>query len=576
MNINAHFTPTVRIWDNRYQSQFAYTSDGVAQRVNNLYTSTNLNNSSGLDAYGNYYMPSDLYNAGPARRQYINLSPWSTFPTANYYEVYSDDKRAFYGVVPHNTQPSTHYQPLCGQFDETRLPQKDVFSVIQSHTSTPSFYGSVSLSNTIAPLINQMGSMHDSTTGRSLGTCTLIAYNLVLTTRHAVEGIDVRNIKVTFGYSTLKGKYYSADNSFCKYVIENNTIYDYAIIKLAKPLGSSLGFVSLTNENNVNSELALLHYPLGKPLKVSVHTSVYAQYERTYLLTYHDSDYVSSGGAYFDTCGRMVAMHLGAQIEENCMNLLRYALPFSTIVKYRRQLMLSKFVTGALSQACSYELASSCPVYTLLPCRHSYLIDEEGAESEKELRKHLAQYFKTDKNIILTAKGTIAFTSGNLQYIENQYPNIFKQVVNQCLGKSGLHCATRQYSIKKVIESDHTIPHDVWKSTTFKPMLEVTGGSGNRAGENDMPAITIPYAIHRKLLTTGSSTESKEFRKKLTKLCDKGRADQATYLCVQEYKKHGLNLKDYEQQIKDYAVRIKDLGIITNGQKDNLLQKLFP
>lgn len=91
---------------------------------------------------------------------------------------------------------------------------------------------------------------------------------------------------------------------------------DYAIVQLYNSPGSKNGYVELSLESPA-SELALLHHPLGKPLKISVHSFDQTFYDCFYLQTFHDTDFCSSDGAYIGPNGKLVALHLGSEIEDS-------------------------------------------------------------------------------------------------------------------------------------------------------------------------------------------------------------------------------------------------------------------
>lgn len=527
--------PVVQTWQpsfSRYQSPYEYTCDSTIPRIAKL---------------------------------------WEANPRQSNGE-YSSIRKAFYPVVPYNTQ-SFHYLPVMGHFDFTRLRQTNPLDLIYSQRPAPNQFGVVSLSNTISPLLHKMGTMEDLVSGESLGTCTLIAKNLVLVARHAIQGINIQNIQATFGYTEFNGSFSFVGYTRFNHVIEEDISCDYAIVTLRNPIGERLGYVPLSIADNTLSEPALLHYPLGKTLRVSVHTFVQTQYRTSYLLAYHDSDYFSSGGAYFDPLGRMTAMHLGSQLEGGHMNVLRYAMPLKDIVRSNPHSILQKFARGELSQANSY----TSRVYKtyLSPVPHNYLMDEEGYQSEKVLRKHLGGHLKQDKKIKFTKSGAISFSTANLKYIASNYPSEYRDFREECLGMVGVHSLTKQYSVKGVIESDHTIPHDVWKSTTNPKMKKFLTGGGTRPGENDMPAITIPYDRHRELRTTGSSKGAKAFRQSLVNLCNNDKIDDALILCFEEYRTHGINLTDYRTQVQGSLDEHVKLGVISTQQKQKVTKALF-
>ena len=484
---------------------------------------------------------------------------------------YSSTQKAFYGTVPINTQ-STPYFPLMGHFDITRLPQTNCLDIIKSPRAEKNHIGVVSISKTIAPICNKIGTMSTTTSGESLGTCALISENLVLVARHAVHGQDVRNIKVNFGYMEDENATYSAGQTLFDYVIEEDVAYDYAIIQLKEQLGKKLGYLTLNTEGSTVSEPDLLHYPLGKTLKVSVHTFVQSNYYSKLLSVFHDSDYLSSGGVYIDPRGEMIALHLGAQRNLTNMNLLRYAMPLREIVKNRPDSILRKFPSGTLLQDQSY--ASATYTYCLAPTNHNYLIDEEGYQSELILRALLKNELPKDKKIKLTKAGAISFSKANLAYIEKTYPKAFKTMENKCLNQVGLHGHTQQYSIRGVIESDHTIPHNVWNATTNAAMKAIASGGGTRGGENQMPAYTLQYDHHRALATTGSSTLAKNFCQKLVTLCNNNQVDKALIACFKEYKKQGVDLKKNRSAIEASLSEYVKRGIITSSEKQYVINEI--
>lgn len=486
---------------------------------------------------------------------------------------YSSREKAFYPVVPHNSQ-TFRYMPVTGHFDITRLGQTNVLDLIYSRPFAPKQFGVVPISETISPLLRKMGTMQDQATGESLGTCTLIAENLVMVARHAVQGRNVQNIHVRFGQTEFNNQSFTTGNASFECVIEDDISCDYAIVQLKEPIGRRLGYVSLSAQEHVMTEPVLLHYPLEQSLKASIQTFVQTSYETKHLLAYHDSDYFSSGGAYFDPQGRMIAMHLGSQLEGDTMNLLRYAVPLRNIVRKNPRSILSLFTAGELSQANSY--THKAAAVFLVPAPHNYLIDEEGYQSEKILRNLLKKHLAKDQKIRRTKSGAISFSETNLSYIASKYPREYNAFIVKCSGITGTHGLTKQYSVKGRIESDHTLPHDVWKSTTNPKMKRLVRGGGTRPGENGMPAITIPYDRHRELRTTGSSTEAKAFRRKLVGLCNQDRVDVALILCFKEYELHGIKLIDYQTQIKHCLTEHVTIGVISRREKQKIERKLFP
>ncbi len=486
---------------------------------------------------------------------------------------YSSINKSFYQVVPSNTH---NFQSPAAKvhFDITELRQTNVLDFISSQNSHPYLFGIVSLVDTISPLINRMGTMEDTVFEDKLGTCTLITHDLVIVARHAVEGRNIQNIRVSFGYTYMNGTFYQAGHTSFKRVVEENVSCDYAIVQLNNPLGKDLGFVLMNFEAPMLAEPALLHYPLGKPLQISVHAFVQTEYQSERLLVYHDSDIFSSGGAYFDPMGCMIAMHLGAELQDKSMNQLRYAIPLELIVRRNPNSLLAKIAKGELLQATdSYH--SHVNLYYLAPTDHDYLIDEEGTKSEIILRGLLKNEVKTDTSIIKTSKGKISFSQENLSRIAKKYDKQYKQFVKECLGKTGKHGITHLYSITGVIESDHTLPHSVWAKTTNPKMKKHAKGKGARPGENGMPAITLPWEIHRIIRTTGGVKGHEAFIQSLISLCNNNKIDEAIIKCYEEYEDKGLLLFNYEDAIKNSLEDHVTLGVITTVEKNAIISKFF-
>ena len=130
--------------------------------------------------------------------------------------------------------------------------------------------------------------------------------------------------------------------------------------------------------------------------------------------------------------------------------------------------------------------------------------------------------------------------------------------VFDCLGVGGKHGDTRKYSRKEKIESDHFPPYDAYNQlyekencpSQIKAIFD--NYSGKRRGETQLPAITIPYVIHRELDTTGSSKESRNFRSAQAKdiaagnTCEAIKKNFNNYLVKGLFKRSNYNCVDSE------------------------------
>ena len=496
---------------------------------------------------------------------------------------YSSTRKAFEPTVPATAYRAFQLQsqgqlPMAAlhKFDIDRLSQTDVSNIDSIKPQGLRSVGEVSLARVVKDRANQMGTMRDWSTGEGIGSCTLIADNLVLVARHAVAGVGITDIGIDFGYYLdREGFPCWISSATVVNVIEDDREHDYAILQLDKSVGATLGCVPLSIQPDILTAPALLHYPLNGPLKVSVHTYNQSPGRIGPIRMFHDSDYYSSGGAYFDPQGSMIAMHLGSEGGTRSWNLMRYAMPLGDIVTQKPQSVLAQLVEDGLSQNVSYSRHDQQRVDYLRPAPHNYLIDEEGYRSEQVLRKHLGSAFDTDSNIKKTKAKKISFSKANLKYIEENYPDKYDDFVEECLGVAGWHANSKQYSVKGRIESDHTIPHNVWKATINTDMRYLVRGGGTRPGENFMPAITIPYDSHRPLRTTGSSSEARAFCKNLVKLCNQYKVDDALILCFKEYEANGIDLDAYKVDIDTSLDQYMSLGVITAAQKARVKRKIF-
>ncbi len=263
--------------------------------------------------------------------------------------TYSTLDRIFYPSVPANSQTSS-YTPVQGIFRVSRLEQSDILKVLDAdpvdkgHLQGPY---DVSLKATLSSIWKAVGKI--AFKNNHLAGCTLLSHDLAIVPCHSIEDLDVRTLHVTFGrvltdQHTLIGDSYNVQG-----IVECDPALDYAILKLEGTPGKKYGFLPIRQEG-VNSHPALLHYPLGKPQKISIHAYNQQFYQSNWLDTYHDTDYGSSGGAYISPAGSLVAIHLGSQRNSFSFNLLRLALPIQRIIEEQSTGILNRFIHRNLDQ----------------------------------------------------------------------------------------------------------------------------------------------------------------------------------------------------------------------------------
>lgn len=135
------------------------------------------------------------------------------------------------------------------------------------------------------------------------------------------------------------------------------------------------------------------------------------------------------------------------------MTHFRYAITLKKIVQLNPCSWLALFKS------------SSC-IRFLNPSTHGFLIHEEGNQSQKILTKLLGSDRISEAKIKTTAAGLVAFKKKEyIEKIKELYEEEFESCVNACLYRSGYHQYTKEYSIANHIESDHTLPYNVWKRT---------------------------------------------------------------------------------------------------------------
>jgi hypothetical protein len=289
-----------------------------------------------------------------------------------------------------------------------------------------------------------MGIMVSQETHECVGACSLIAHNLVFVARHTIEGCNVRNIHVTFGYvERPDGNCCENEITQLNGVVDGSIELDYAVVLIKAPVGATHGYMPLETEDEVLTEPALLHYPLGKPLKVSVHG--FKIHQIGYLSVYHDSGFSSSGGGYISPSGKLAALHLGTQLRGGDeMNFERLAYSLKFIAETYPKCILSQFVKQYLSQNCSYQTPKHVK-YTLECSKHNFCVAEEGTKSAKLLKQLLEHHNIFDIDLGKTKQG-YSTSVENLDIIESRYPVVYRKLLDECVAKEVTHGQTNLYS----------------------------------------------------------------------------------------------------------------------------------
>lgn len=460
-----------------------------------------------------------------------------------------------------------HGSPTLGSFfNISKLPKTDVFALGLAERE-PLWNGAVSAENVAMEHFSKVGLIYDFHEKKPVGTSALVRRDLLLAPRHTLQEVDLKSLIVKLGCHQDASRAKYVEQVSLDHIVEESVEFDYVLVRIKGEVSiSPLDFSS----SQIVAPTLLLHYPGSPFLKASIHLIDTSDFVSHYLRSYHDTDHYSSGGVHLNAEGKFVAMHLGSQFEGDRCAVSRYALEFQTIVQNAPDSFLARLIRGETK-------ISYLPQNALTFADSNFLMEEEGYASEKILRDLLGPTLETDSKIKKTKQGKIYFKdANNLGYIQKTYPKIFQQFIKECTGKTGLHRFTKQYAVQGLIESDHLLPHEVWKLTKNKKMQGIYNqGSGKRPGENEMPAITISYSKHRILFTTGSEKCNREFRQKLVRLCDRGEVDQAILLCLKDYESKGISLQKQKGKITHLVQEYVKVGLITQVQKEAILKALM-
>ncbi len=304
------------------------------------------------------------------------------------------DPKAFYAPIPIDPKSSA-LSSISGCFPITRMRQRNILDVLaedpidEGHLRDPY---DISLAKTLGPIWQSVGIvMH--VTGQ-VGSCSLISSNLAMIPCHCVEGVDVRELIVTFSYAQGQGQSYAGIYYQVEGIVAFDSELDYAIIRLQGSPGQQHGRLEMSSVETIDSELALLHHPLRKPLQVSVHAVVQSQYYiNTNLSVYHDSHYGSSGGAYISPSRKFVALHLGSERYYQNLNLERLALPIQVIIKKDPQ-----GIVANLAYNPNFEPAAEIIAYYLQPILRNFIDVEKWEDIRlKDKKDYYLRYPTKDK-----------------------------------------------------------------------------------------------------------------------------------------------------------------------------------
>lgn len=481
----------------------------------------------------------------------------------------STRRKDFYPAVPATTYSENAGASIYGCFDYKRLKQTAVADLLNGKIPPQEYQGVPhhSLADTLRSKVSPFGAISNSS--GCLGSGILIGKNLLLVSRHSIAGHALDDMVVELGYLEQEGFKFRI-----KHIVEDNEKLDFAILDVEGEPGGIFKPASLSLEEHPFCEdLPLLHHPKGKSLQVSVHAFGPRQLSSR-IITYHDTDYCSSGGGYLNHRGKVIAMHLGSEWYPRFGNLQRSAIPISEIVKRVPHGIIAKIADGSIPRDTLYHAA--IPRFYLAPIESDFQLDEEGKFNQETLTAAMLKH--PDSRIKVDTKGKVKTSDANLRRIERLYPTLYRNTVAQSLNRGGLHGFTSGYSLLLRVDSDHVPAYEVWEKTTNAKMQQIfkkailAAPYGDRPGQNGLPAVTIPHDNHVDLLTTGKLKACVNFRARQINLCNRLQIYQAIEENLDDYQANGL-FPAYKEGVKEMLDEHVKLTTLTDTDKDALVKK---
>jgi V8-like Glu-specific endopeptidase len=156
-----------------------------------------------------------------------------------------------------------------------------------------------------------VGAMAASTTDGKFCSGTLVSRDLFLTASHCVGATTVGEV-VSFNYERSGGagsallteSFFTVDQ-----VVEDNTVLDFALIRLAGAPGSTFPWTAISSAGAANgAAITIIQHPLGEPKQIEA-GSVAHQTADYYFYGNVDTQPGSSGSGILDAGGQLVGVH---------------------------------------------------------------------------------------------------------------------------------------------------------------------------------------------------------------------------------------------------------------------------
>lgn len=205
----------------------------------------------------------------------------------------SNESEQYNPVVPATALGDSYY---LDQPDVSRLPQTHVIDVRGS------------LSACVMNVECNVGAV-SGRKGRAFASGILIAPDLFLTARHAVEKNFADEFMVRLAYQKQISELYHGNFYKVIGVVEENEDLDYAILRLEKPI-ENFKAIPIEIKDQVAGNTIFIHHPKGGPKVVSVHASMESKFHQLTYESFHDTAKGSSGGPYFTSSQKIFGLHL--------------------------------------------------------------------------------------------------------------------------------------------------------------------------------------------------------------------------------------------------------------------------
>lgn len=224
------------------------------------------------------------------RRDKVSERYQSVIPKGASVQRYATLAEVEHGALDITSLPQTHLidLPVLPRPTRFAIPKKSVKELVDNVSHS---IGAIAFKN-----------------GIPFASCILLSPSLILTTAHAIEGLPMQSLELILDYE-LKIWGLDLGRRFAIWhLIEVNAELDYAILTLNISLANFRSPIFKLHDQQFGICLLISH-PQGDPKKVAIHHTLESDYQMLGYVGFHDSYPGSSGGAYINTEGKIVALH---------------------------------------------------------------------------------------------------------------------------------------------------------------------------------------------------------------------------------------------------------------------------